>query len=128
MVGGEEPVRLGEHGRDNIGKIKCAGDEKDFLDLAVRAADDEQPDGKGRDWDGDIFGNAENLHRSRYAREFSDGVAEVDKECSRHDEKRGTESELLADQVGETFARDDAHARAHLFRYVERDRHGNERP
>ena len=45
-----------------------------------------------------------------------------------HDEERGAEAEFLADQIGEAFAGDHAHARAHFFGDVERDGHGNERP
>src|SRR5271163_2647026 len=52
----------------------------------------------------------------------------ANEEASDHHKKRWPETELLADQVGESFAGDDAHARAHLFGDVQRDGHGNQRP
>ena len=62
------------------------------------------------------------------AGEFGDGVAQVDSKCGNHDEERGAEAELFADEIGEAFARHHAHARAHFFGDVESDGHGDERP
>ena len=46
---------------------------------------------------------------------------------SKHPE-RHLDAEVLADEIGEAFAGDRAHARAHLLRHDERDRDGNEQP
>ncbi len=62
------------------------------------------------------------------AGEFGNGVTQVDSKCGNHDEERRAEAELFADEIGEAFARDDPHARAHFFGDVEGDGHGNERP
>ena len=81
-----------------------------------------------RDRHGNIFADAENLHGGRDAGEFGDGVAEVDGQSRDHDEEGGAEAEFFADQVGEAFAGDHAHARAHFFGDVEGDGHGDQGP
>ncbi len=45
-----------------------------------------------------------------------------------HQEKRGPQPEFFADQIGKTFARDRAHARAHLLGDDQQQRDGNQRP
>ena len=63
-----------------------------------------------------------------HAGEFGDGIAQVDGEGGEHYEESGAEAEFLADQIGEAFAGDHAHARAHFLADVEGDGHGNQRP
>ena len=127
-LGGDEPIRLGEKGRNHVGEIKRAGDQKNLFHLAIVAAHNQHPNGDGGQRHGNVFADAEDLHRGGHAGEFRDRVAQVHQEGGDHDEERGAEAELLADQVGEAFAGDHAHAGAHLLADVEGDGHGNERP
>ena len=83
---------------------------------------------RARERHGDVFADAENLHGRGDAGEFRHGVAQIHGERGDHHEESGAEAEFFADQVGEAFAGDDAHARAHFFADVERDGHGDQRP
>ena len=126
--GGEEPVGLGHNRGNNIGDVEAAGHEEDDFHLAVSAFQNQKPDNQRGDGYGDVFADVENFHGGGDAGKFGDDVGEVDEEAGDHDEKCGAEAELFADQVGEAFAGDHAHARAHFFGDVERDGHGDEGP
>src|SRR5580704_3666049 len=69
-----------------------------------------------------------NLHGCGDAGEFSGGVAHIDHQAGEDQKKCGAKSEFFADQIRKALAGDYAHARAHLFRDVERDGHRNQRP
>ncbi len=104
-----------EHAGDDVGEVDHRGEEEDFLDALVIAADGEQPDEKGADGDGDVFGDVEELEAAGDAGEFADDVAEVHQHQQQHDDDGEAEAEFLADEVGEAFAGDGAHARAHFL-------------
>ena len=128
FFGGQEPVGFGEECREYVGEIKAAGYQEYFFDLAVTSLHYQKPDGDAGERHRNIFADAENLHGGGYAGEFGDGVAQVHGQGGDHYEEGGAEAEFFADQVGEAFAGDYAHARAHFFGDVERDGHGDEGP
>ena len=126
--GGHQPLGLGQDGGKEIGEVEAAGHQEDFFDLAVSAADDQDPDQRGGKGHGNVFADAEDLHGCGHAGKFGDDVAKVHEEAGDHHEEGGAEAELLADEIGEALAGDHGHARTHLLGDVEGDGHGNERP
>ena len=68
------------------------------------------------------------MHGGGHARKFSDDVGKIDKKTGDHDEESGTEAKFLADEIGEAFAGNDAHAGAHFLGDVEGNGHRNESP
>ncbi len=113
---------------DYVGEIEPAGNQEYFFDLAITSLHYQQPDGDACQRDRNKFADAEDLHGGCYTGKFCDGVAEIDGQGGDHYEEGGAEAEFFADQVGEAFAGDDAHAGAHFFGDVESDGHGDERP
>ena len=125
---GENPIGFREDCGKQIGEIERAGDQEDDFDLAGSSLQHQNPDGDGGERHGDEFADAEELRGGGDTGEFGDDVAEVDEESGDHDEKGGAEAELFADQIGEAFAGDHAHARAHFHGDVEGDGHGDQGP
>ena len=128
FLGGQEPVGLGQDGRNDVRKIEAAGHQENLLDLPRAAPHHQNPDGHRGQRHGNVFADSKNLHGRRHAGEFRDGIAQVNGEGGQHHEERGAEAEFLADQIGEAFAGDHAHARAHFLADVEGNGHGNQRP
>ena len=62
------------------------------------------------------------------ADEFGDDVGVVDHDQQNHEDEGDAQAELFADEIAETFARNHAHAGAHLLHDDERDGDGNHGP
>src|SRR6266480_285198 len=128
MFRGDQPIRLCQNGGKYVGQIQNASEEEDHLHLAVSSSNNQHPNDDGCDRHGDIFADPKNLHGCCHTSELRHHVRQVHKKAHDHYEKGGPEPEFLANQIGESFPRHHAHPRAHLFRDVQRDGHGNERP
>ena len=73
----EQPIGLRQNGREQYRPDKTCKRQKDFLDLPVGAAQNQNPDDKTREGHGNIAADAENLHGRRHAGKFGDHVAQI---------------------------------------------------
>ena len=128
FLSGEHPIRFGQNSGDDIGKIESAGHQKNLFHLPGASLDHEDPDGNRCERYRNVFADSKNFHGSCHTRKFRHGIAQIDRKGRQHHEEGRAKPEFLADKVGEPFARDNPHARAHFFADIQRNRHRNQRP
>ena len=122
------PVGFGEKSRDRVGEIDQRKEQEDALDGLVFAAYDDGPDQRGADGDRDVFADTEDAHTRGEAGELGRDVAEVGEAEDDHGEEGHAQTEFFADEIGEAFARDGAHARGHFLHHDQSDGGGDEGP
>src|SRR5580765_3231748 len=127
-AGGLEPVWMSENGGKEIREVEDAGDQKNDFNLPIGTFQNQNPNEESSQGNRDILGDAEKFHGDGNAGKFSNDVGEIDEKTCGHDKERGAESEFLANEIGETFAGNDAHASAHFHGDVQGDGHGDKRP
>ncbi len=122
------PVRFREKCRDRIGEINQRKKQQDAFHGLVRAAHDDGPDQRRADGDRDVFADTEDAHARGEAGELGRDVAEVGESEDDHGEEGHAQAELFADEIGEAFAGDGAHARGHFLHHDQRDGGGDQGP
>src|ERR1035441_5330469 len=128
VQGGFLPIGLDQNSGDDVGNVEDAGEEEDLLDAQVVAFDQQEPDRDGRQRDGDVAADMEQLQGTGHAGEFGHHVGEVGQHQHAHQQEGDAQSELFADEVGESLAGDGAHAGTHLLDDDERHRDGQQGP
>ncbi len=122
------PVRVREDRGDRIGEERDRHRHEDPLCELVRATHDEEPDHDGCDGNRDLHRHACESERRAYPDELRDGDPNVREQDGEGREERPARPVLLADQLGEAFARDGAHPRRHLLHDDEADRDQHHHP
>jgi len=125
---GKNPVGMRKQGGKKVAEIEGTEDQKYDLDETIGTFEDQNPDNDSGQWNGNIFIEAKELAGGSDAGKFRNYVKQVDQETGDHDEEGGTQAKFLANEIGETFAGDDAHAGTHLHGDVEGYGHGDEGP
>jgi hypothetical protein len=92
---------------------------KDLLYTCVVPFDDEQPDGKGAQWDGNIPAHMKQFQRRRDAGEVRHDVGQVRDHQDGHHDEGGAQTELLADEVRQPFSCHRTHAGTHFLGHDE---------
>ena len=122
------PVRLHQKAGNDVSDIQATSDQKDFLHTAIISLHHQKPDRDGADGHGNVAADVKQLQRTGDARKFGDDVAEIRNHQRDHHEEGGAQAEFFADQIGQAFAGDRAHARAHFLRDDQQERDGDQRP
>ena len=122
------PIRLHDEARDDVGDVEHAGHQENLLDLLVRALDHHGPDQDCADGHRDEFADAEHLHPGGDPGELGDHVAHVGQKHADHQVERDLGAEFLADQVRETLAGHNPHARAHFLHHDQGNHDRDQRP
>src|SRR5580692_3351710 len=131
------PIGMDDESADDICDIDEAEKEEDSFEQLCTSAryrhEDEGCRGNHeRDLEsleaGHVQIAAEDRRRRRNSCELRGGIADV----AQNEEQKAPEgylhAEVLTDQIGQAFAGDRAHARAHLLNHNERDRNGHQQP
>src|SRR5271154_6945611 len=122
------PVRMRKDRCDRVGEEGDGEPDEDPLGGAVGAAHDHQPNAKRGDRHRQLRGYSRQPEGCAGADEVRDADAQVGDQHGGGGEHRPADPVLLAHELGEALAGDDAHTRCQLLHDRQRDRDQDDRP
>src|ERR1035438_9932399 len=93
VKGGFFPIGLDQESGDDVGDVEDAGKEEDFFDTLVVALDHQEPDREGRQRDGDVAADVEQLERAGHAGKFGHHVGQVGQHQDAHQQERDAQAD-----------------------------------
>ena len=128
LIDHRSPFRFHDDAGDDIGNVKDTSSKKDLFNNPVSPLHHDPPDQKGAQGNRDEFADSKDLHSGCNARKFGEDIAHVGQKHPDHQVECDFGAEFFPDEIGESLARDDPHAGAHLLDDDQGDHDGDQGP